>query len=315
MKDRAVGEEPAGPRERSTPGQRLEGRVTAEIEGLMSQPLAPGLYFVATPIGNMADITLRALSVLARADQLYCEDTRHSRKLLARYGISRSPAAYHEHNADRIRPRILEALAAHRSVALVSDAGTPLISDPGFKLARAALDQGYPVIAIPGPSAVLAALTVSGLPTDSFLFVGFLPPRSAARRARLAELKNVAATLVFFESPSRLAAMFDDLTAVLGDRFAAVARELTKLHEEVRRDTLSRLSKWAGSTDVRGELVVLVSPPSSIEVSDEAILARLEAALETMSVRDAVKSVAEALGANKSRVYDLAVDLRRRQIE
>jgi 16S rRNA (cytidine1402-2'-O)-methyltransferase len=315
MDDRPERQDAVTPRGAGPPADRLADRLTAELKGLMSKPLAPALYLVATPIGNMADITLRALSVLACADQLYCEDTRHSRKLFARYGIQRSSAAYHEHNADQVRPRILAALAARRSVALATDAGTPLVSDPGFKLVRAALDGGHPVIAIPGPSAVLAALTVSGLPTDTFQFVGFLPPRSAARRTRLEQLKDVAATLVFFESPSRLGAMLDDLAAVLGDRVAAVARELTKLHEEVRRDRLSGLAAWAGSTEVRGELAVLVAPPDSKEISDEAIRSRLEAALETMTLRDAVKAVAEALGASRTRVYDLAVDMRRRQVE
>ena len=315
MEDRPTPRQAATPRGSGPPGERLAERLAAEIKGLMVEPLAPGLYLVATPIGNLADITLRALSVLASADQLYCEDTRHSRKLLSRYGISRSAATYHEHNADRVRPRILAELAAHRAVALATDAGTPLISDPGFKLARAALDEGHTVISIPGPSAVLAALTASGLPTDTFLFAGFLPPRSAARRARIAELEKATATLVLFETPSRLAAMLDDLADILGDRVAAVARELTKLHEEVRRDSLSGLAAWAGSAEVRGEIVVLVAPPAAKEISDAAIVARLEGALATMSVRDAVKTVAEALGAARTRVYDLAIELRRRQSE
>jgi 16S rRNA (cytidine1402-2'-O)-methyltransferase len=311
MKDQPERDDGAGPPR----GRRLAERVAAEIEGLMSGPIAPGLYLVATPIGNLADITLRALIVLAGADELYCEDTRHSRKLLSRYGIQRGSAAYHEHNAEQVRPQILAALEAGRSVALATDAGTPLVSDPGFKLARTALDQGHRVFAIPGPSAVLAGLTASGLPTDTFLFAGFLPPKSAARRARIAEIENVDATLVFFESPSRLGAMLADLAAVLGDRAAVVARELTKLHEEVRRDGLSALAAWAGSAEVRGEVVVLVAPPAAKEISDAAIVARLEAALATSSLRDAVKTVAVALGATRSRVYDLAVELRRRQGE
>jgi 16S rRNA (cytidine1402-2'-O)-methyltransferase len=294
---------------------RLVERVAAEVGTLASERLAPGLYLVSTPIGNLADITLRALAVLAGADQLYCEDTRHSRKLLSRYGISRGLGTYHEHNAEQMRPRILAALAAGQSVALATDAGTPLISDPGFKLARAALDAGHRVIPVPGPSAVLAALTGAGLPTDTFLFAGFLPPKSAARRARIKELENVAATLVIFEAPSRLADMLDDLAAVLGDRTGVVARELTKLHEGIRRDTLAGLAQWARETEVRGEIVVLVAPPGAREITDEAIAERLQPALETMSVRDAAKAVAEALGAPKSRVYDLAVRLRQGERE
>jgi 16S rRNA (cytidine1402-2'-O)-methyltransferase len=296
-------------------GGRLKERVAAEVGALVSEPLTPGLYLVSTPIGNLADITLRALAALAGADQLYCEDTRHSRKLLSRYGISRGLGAYHEHNAEQMRPRILAALAAGQSVALATDAGTPLISDPGFKLARAALDAGHRVIPVPGPSAVLAALTGAGLPTDTFLFAGFLPPRSAARRARIKELESVAATLVIFEAPSRLADTLDDLAAVLGDRSGAVARELTKLYEDIRRDTLAGLAQWARETEVRGEIVVLVAPPGVKEVTDEAIAERLRSALKTMSVRDAAKAVAEALGAPRSRVYDLAVGLRQRQSE
>jgi len=294
-------------------GKLLGRRLQAELATLLAKPLPPGLYLVATPIGNLADISLRALAVLASADRLYCEDTRHSRKLLSRYGIERSAASYHEHNAARVRPEILSALAAEMSVALVTDAGTPLISDPGFKLARSALADGHKVVSIPGPSAVLAALTVSGLPTDTFLFAGFLPARTQARRARLAQLKDVAATLIFFESPSRLPSLLDDLRTILGDRAGAIARELTKLNEEVRRDRLSALAAWAKSADIRGEIVVLAAPPHPPEVGDEAIVDELNAALETMSLRDAVKSVAEALGAAKSRVYDLALGLERKQ--
>lgn len=296
---------------RGPSGLRIAERMAAEIEALMSAPLTPALYLVATPIGNLADISPRALAILAKADRVYCEDTRHSQKLLSHYAVSRKPAAYHEHNAERMRPQILAALAENRSIALMSDAGTPLVSDPGFKLARAALDQGSRVIAIPGPSAALVALTVSGLPSDRFLFAGFLPPRSAARRARLQELKDVAATLVFFEAPSRLPAMLADLNVVLGDRAAAVARELTKLYEQVERGSLSRLSAWAATAELRGELAVIVAPPLPNEITDEAILDRLEPALKTMSVRDAARSVAEALGVGKTRVYDLAVVVRR----
>ena len=216
----------------------LTARRAAEVvEAQLAQALPPGLYLVATPIGNLADITLRALATLARSDVIYCEDTRHSRTLLAHYSISRPLRPYHEHNAERERPRILAELATGKSVALISDAGTPLVSDPGYKLVRDCLNEGYRVTSLPGPSALLAAIGSTGLATDTFLFAGFLPAKQGARRARLAELQSVPATLVFFEAPSRLAESLADMAAVLGEREAAVARELTKLHEEVRRGT------------------------------------------------------------------------------
>jgi 16S rRNA (cytidine1402-2'-O)-methyltransferase len=292
-------------------GSILGERVAHETNRLLADGLVPGLYLVATPIGNLADVTLRALAVLARADIVYCEDTRHSRTLLARFGIERSVCAYHEHNAARERARILSALAADRSVAVVSDAGTPLVSDPGFKLVRAALAAGYEVCSIPGPSAALAALTSAGLPTDCFLFAGFPPVKPSARRARLAELSAVPATLIVFEAPSRLAATLADMAEILGARSAAVARELTKLHEEVHRGTLAELAAWAGGTTVRGEIVVVVAPPVAAEVSDDTVAAELRALLTTMSVRDAATAVAEALGVPRGRVYDIAVGLKR----
>ena len=220
----------------------LPARAQAEIARLLTEPLAPGLYLVATPIGNLADITLRALSVLARADVVYCEDTRHSLTLTAHFGITTHLSPYHEHNAVRERPKILAALAGGRRVALISDAGTPLISDPGYKLVRDAIDAGHRVESLPGPSAALTALTSSGLPTDAFFFAGFLPARSAARRTRAEELKAVPSTLVFFEAPSRVAESLADLAAVLGPRPAAIARELTKRFETITRGTLTELA-------------------------------------------------------------------------
>jgi len=289
----------------------VAARAADAMRALLGEPLAPGLYLVATPIGNLADITLRALAILQRADVVYCEDTRHSRTLLAHFAISRATRAYHEHNAERERPRVLAELAAGRSVALISDAGTPLISDPGYKLVREAIAAGHRVISLPGASATLAALGSAGLPTDAFLFAGFLPPRQGARRTRLAELKAVPATLVFFEAPSRLADSLADIAAVLGGREAAVARELTKLHEEVRRGTPAELAQWAAEAAPKGEMVILVGPPPAEEVSDEAIIARLEALLAEMSLRDAAKAAAEELGVPKSRVYDLGLALKR----
>src|SRR5690349_8108720 len=204
------------------------GEVLAD---LVERPLQPGLYLVATPIGNLGDISLRALSVLARADLIAAEDTRHSKKLLSHYGIAGELTPYHEHNAAKERPRLLGRLRAGASVALISDAGTPLISDPGYKLVREALDHGFTVTSIPGPSAAIAALTSAGLPTDTFLFAGFLPPKSGARRTRLEELKSVPGTLVFFETGPRLGKSLAEMAEVLGAREAAIARELTKLQD------------------------------------------------------------------------------------
>jgi len=288
----------------------VAARAADSLRALLPGPLPPGLYLVATPIGNLADITLRALATLERADVIYCEDTRHSRTLLAHFAISRPTRPYHEHNAEAQRPRVLAELAAGKSVALISDAGTPLISDPGYKLVRAAAAAGHSVISLPGPSATLAALGSAGLPTDAFLFAGFLPPKAGARRSRLGELKTVPATLVFFEAPSRLAESLADMAAVLGRREAAVARELTKLHEEVRRGNLAELARWAVEASPKGEMVVVVGPPAAEDVSDATIAARLEALLAGMSLRDAAKSVAEELGVPKSRAYDLGLALR-----
>ena len=266
---------------------------------------------MATPIGNLGDITLRALATLARIDVLYCEDTRHSGTLLAHYAIPRPLRPYHEHNARRERPRVLAELAAGRSVALVSDAGTPLVSDPGYKLVRDAVAAGHRVVALPGASAPLAALASAGLPTDTFLFAGFLPPRSGARRARLAQLKDVPATLVLFEAPSRLAESLADIDEVLGSREAAVARELTKLYEEVRRGTPAELARWAAETNPRGEMVVLVGPPLPAAVTDTEIAAKLTPMLPVMSLSEAAKAAAEDLGVTKARVYEIGVALKR----
>ncbi len=283
----------------------LVARAGDEMQRHLDSPLAPGLYLVATPIGNLGDISIRALSVLARADAVLCEDTRHSRALLSHFSIPTPTRPYHEHNAARERPRVLRELEADARIALISDAGTPLVSDPGFKLVRECLAAGHHVEALPGASAALAALTVAGLPTDTFLFAGFLPPKGAARKTRIAELKSVPATLLFFEAPTRVAETVADLAAGLGNRPAALARELTKLHEEVRRAPLDELA--AQASDIRGEVVILVGPPQKEEITDAEIEDRLALALEQMSLRDAAKSVAEALGVAKSRVYALGL--------
>ncbi len=273
--------------------------------------LAPGLHIVATPIGNLGDITLRALTALAGADLIACEDTRVTRKLLDRYGIARPLTPYHEHNAAKARPMLLRRLAEGAAIALVSDAGTPLISDPGYKLVRAAQDAGHTVTALPGASAVMAALAVAGLPTDQFLFVGFLPPKEAARRARIAELARIPATLILFESGPRLAATLADLAAGLGEqREAALCRELTKLHEEIRRGELATLAESYAHDTPRGEIVLVVAPPQAIEpVSAAETETLLRQALKRVSLKDAVGEVADATGLPRREVYQRALEL------
>jgi 16S rRNA (cytidine1402-2'-O)-methyltransferase len=271
---------------------------------------APGLHIVATPIGNAADITLRALDILGQADLIACEDTRVSAKLLAIHDISTPRVAYHDHNAERMRPVLLEKLRGGQCVALISDAGTPLVSDPGFKLVRAAIAEGLPVHMAPGASAPLAALVLSGLPSDRFLFAGFLPPRGAARRKELAEFTELRATLVFFESGPRLAASLADMADILGDRPAAVARELTKLFEEVARGPLSALAaRYETDGPPKGEIVVVVGPPLDLVPSLDDIDQRLRAALGRSSLRDAVAEVAAATGLKRRDVYARALDL------
>ena len=275
-----------------------------------------GLWIVATPIGNLGDITLRALEVLRSADRVFCEDTRVTGKLLAACGIETRPRPYHEHNAARIRPAIIGHLNDGETVALIADAGTPLVSDPGFGLVREAVAQGIPVHAAPGASAVLAALVVSGLPTDRFLFAGFPPSRPTARKKVFAELAGVPATLVFFESARRLPASLADMAAVFGDRPAAVARELTKLHEEVRRDRLPGLAAgYRESGPPRGEVVVVVdrAPPDAGAATEEEIDALLARALAGGSVRDAVQTVAGATGRPRREIYRLALALDRKR--
>ena len=272
----------------------------------------PGLYVVATPIGNADDITLRALAVLRGAEVIACEDTRVTGKLMARHGISTPLVAYHDHNAARMRPLLLERLRRGEAIALVSDAGTPLVSDPGFKLVREAIAEHLPVTTLPGPSAALAGLVLSGLPSDRFLFAGFLPPKTAARRRALVELAAVPATLVFFEGASRLADTLRDMAETLGDRPAAVAREITKLYEEVRRGGLSELgAHYSAAGPPRGEVVVVVGAPPAERpaLTEDALDAQLEAALTGMSVKDASAAVAAATGLKRRDVYARALAL------
>ncbi|MBL6954028.1 MAG: 16S rRNA (cytidine(1402)-2'-O)-methyltransferase [Alphaproteobacteria bacterium] len=274
---------------------------------------APGLYVVATPIGNARDITLRALDLLRAADIIACEDTRVTRKLFIIHDIDRPTLAYHDHNAARIRPRLMERLIKGEIVALVSDAGTPLISDPGYRLVNEARQAGVAVTALPGASAPLAALASAGLPTDKFLFAGFLPAKSAARRRALGELASVPATLVFFESATRLAASLTDMTAELGPREAAVLRELTKKFEEARHGSLPDLARhYQTEGPPKGEIVVLVAPPDSRAVTlDEAeIDAMLLTALDQSSVKDAAAAVAERTSLPRRALYNRALVLR-----
>jgi 16S rRNA (cytidine1402-2'-O)-methyltransferase len=257
-------------------------------------------------------VTLRALWVLRQVDRILCEDTRVTAKLLARYGIEKPLDPYHDHNADRVRPAVLEALRRGEKLALVSDAGTPLVSDPGYKLVRAALAEDLPVTGAPGPSAVTTALTLSGLPPDVFLFAGFLPPRSAARRRVLAQWQGLAATLIFFEGPSRLAATLADMAEILGDRDAAIARELTKRHEEMRRGRVSVLAAhYRSAGPPRGEVVIVVGPPEAApKTANPGIDERLRALLSRQSLRDAVAQLATETGIGRRALYERALALR-----
>lgn len=269
---------------------------------------------VATPIGHARDITLRALEVLGRVDVIACEDTRVTAKLLAIHGIKARLTPYHDHNARNAGPALLERLRGGGRVAYVSDAGTPLISDPGYRLVRACADAGIPVIPLPGASAVMAALCVSGLPTDRFLFAGFPPPRNAARARFLAELAGVPATLVLMESPRRLAASLSQMAEVLGPREAVVGRELTKMFEEVRRGALPDLADhYHAAGAPKGEVTVVVAPPDKEAPADgEEIDALLEAALADLSPRGAAERVAGETGRPFRRLYSRALELGRR---
>jgi 16S rRNA (cytidine1402-2'-O)-methyltransferase len=277
-----------------------------------ARPLEPALYPVATPIGNLGDITLRALETLAAADIVACEDTRVTRVLLARYGIRRKPIAYHEHNEAEAGPRLIAALKEGRSVALVSDAGTPLVSDPGYRLVAAALEEGLRVVPVPGASAVLAALTLSGLPSDSFLFAGFLPVRDGQRRHRLEALKNVPATLIFFESPRRLAASLAAMADTLGTRRpAAVTRELTKAFEERRADTLEELAAhYADAGAPKGEVVVCVGPPLPGMVETLDVDRLLLSLAGEMPAAKAAAEAARMTGGAKPALYRRLLELK-----
>lgn len=306
----------SAPPERLGCDDRCEGgepdRTSKSFSSPQAKPLAPALYLVATPIGNAADISLRALAVLAGADVIACEDTRVTSRLLAIHGISRPLVRYDEHTAHTSGPALLRRIAAGETVALVSDAGMPLVSDPGGRLVRDCIEAGLPLTAVPGASSVLTALALSGLPADRFLFAGFLASRSSARRRELAELAGVPATLVLMESAQRLAAALSDMLDVLGDRPAAVARELTKLFEEVRRGPLSRLAAhYAAAGPPRGEITIVIGPPEAPPPVGEDEADRLLAdALGRLSARDAVAEVAAATGLSRRLLYARALAMK-----
>jgi len=271
----------------------------------------PGiLYLVASPIGNLEDITFRAIRVLKEVDLIACEDTRHTQKLLNHYGIKNKTISYHEHNERERAAQLLKMIQEGSSVAIVSDAGTPGISDPGFRLVQLASSNGVRVISIPGPTAAISALVASGIPADEFFFAGFLPARSSARRSRLAQLVNVSSTLVFYEAPHRLVQSLNDMKEMLGEREAVVARELTKLHEELQRGKLSELAaRFNSGSEARGEFVIIVdrnrlevrSSENAPAESLDSLVKRLEA--EGLDSRTALKQAARALGLSRAEAY------------
>jgi 16S rRNA (cytidine1402-2'-O)-methyltransferase len=301
-------------------GERPQGARGYRLHNVMvpARPIEPALYLVATPIGNLSDITLRALETLAGADVLACEDTRVTRVLLDRYGIVNRPYAYHEHNANEAGPRLIAALDGGKSVALVSDAGTPLVSDPGYRLGQLALAAGHRVVPIPGASAPLAALVGSGLPNDAFLFAGFLPVKDKARRDRLTELARMPATLIFFESPHRIAATVAAAAEVLGPaRAACVCRELTKTFEEFRRGSLGDLAAfYGGGHQVKGEIVFVVGPPDAEAAPDAADVDSLLALLiQEMPAGKAATEAARQTGLSRKDLYQRLLDLKVRDGE
>lgn len=273
--------------------------------------LPAGLYIVATPIGHLGDITLRALVTLMNADHIACEDTRVSGGMLAKYGIKKPLLSYHDHNAKSSGTKIVERIKTGEAVALISDAGMPLISDPGYVLVRECREHGYAVTVVPGANAALTALAGSGLPTDQFHFAGFLPPKTAARQKAIADFTHTTGTLVFYEAPQRLADSLADLAKILGEtRQAVIARELTKLFEEIRHGSLGELATLYANEDVKGEIVMMIAPADqTVEHSIADVETMLRDALKTQSVRDAVNSVSVVTGTKKNDVYNLALKM------
>lgn len=290
---------------------RMRDELPAADESHVTKTLAPGLYITATPIGNAADITIRALNVLKNCDAIVAEDTRVTSRLLSLHGISRPLLIYHEHNAASVGPKLLARLRNGERLALVTDAGTPLVSDPGYRLVRAARDEGLSVVPIPGASAVIAALSAAGIPCERFLFAGFLPAKAGERAEMLNSLRSVAATLVFFESPHRLAESVEAMAQNFGPREAAVARELTKIHEEIRRGSLEELASHYATERTRGEIVIVVAPapqPSG-PIDLKRIDSLLQQALPFMPVKAAAAMIAEATSAARREVYDRALTI------
>ncbi|MEO6300449.1 MAG: 16S rRNA (cytidine(1402)-2'-O)-methyltransferase [Paracoccaceae bacterium] len=289
------------------------GKAAPDGSRIVPGQILPGLHFIATPIGAARDITLRALDILAGADVLAAEDTRTLRHLMEIHGVAvggRPLIAYHDHNGEAVRPRLIALLKEGKSVAYASEAGTPLIADPGFQLSRAAIAEGLTVLAAPGPSAVLCALTVSGLPSDRFLFAGFLPNKTSARRSVLRELAEVPGSLVFYESPRRIGASLRDMVAVLGEnRQAAVCRELTKKFEEVTRGCLKDLANAFTQRDVKGEIVVVVDRATRADANPETVEEALKVAMLGHSLKDAAALVASDLGLPKRDVYQRALEM------
>lgn len=298
--------------EKDPKGRASAGRYRIRTLEVEARPLEPALYLVATPIGNLGDITLRALETLAGADILAAEDTRVTRVLLDRFAIGARPYAYHEHNADEAGPRLIAALDEGRSVALVSDAGTPLVSDPGYRLVKQALAAGHKVVPIPGPSSVITALSASGLPNESFFFAGFLPQKEKARRDRLEAVGSVPGTLIFFESPHRLPSSLRDMADVLGQREAAVCRELTKTFEEFRRGTLRDLAAhYAENDNVKGEIVICVGPPGDVAApAGEALDELLRRLAADMSAAKAAAEAARQTGLARKDLYQRLLALK-----
>jgi 16S rRNA (cytidine1402-2'-O)-methyltransferase len=283
------------------------------VASFTAEAIAPGLYLVATPIGNLGDITFRALETLAAADQVLCEDTRTTAKLFARYALKTPLAPYHEHNAAKVRPEILKRLEGSAAIALVSDAGTPLVSDPGYKLVREAIAKGIAVTSIPGPSAVITGLTLSGFPSDRFLFLGFLPQKQGERKKLLAEFAATQTTLIAFESPHRIAAALKDIAEVLPDRDVAVTRELTKLHEEVLRgNPLEIEQQLSARPAIKGEITLLIAPPVETHSAATAadLKSEIEDALKSLPPSKAATEIAKRHGLGKSEVYDMILAMK-----
>ena len=288
-----------------------------EVDAQTSQPaiipqgdLKPGLYLVATPIGNLRDITFRALDTLSSVDLIVCEDTRVTGKLLKAYGFKKPMWFYNDHSADSQRENIIKAVQNGQAVAILSDAGTPLVSDPGYKLVRRAIESDLFVTSIPGPSAALSGMQLSGLPTNQFSFLGFLPPKSAGRVKALQEWSEAPGSLIVYETGPRVEESLRDMAQVLGNRDAAITRELTKIYEEVRRGSLEGLADYYASKGApKGEIVVVVAPRGEVQVSRESLEAQIHKALETMSVRDAAEMVSKATGKPKRAIYTLALKL------